>query len=134
MRFGPNALIAISRANAARTGEVVDSSRLPRGTLDPHNTRAAQAPIALQRGWYGRTAFVLGLGKTGAEAFGQYRRVLDRHASALRGKRQHGVCGIAQQSDRAIGPSAAVGYGEQRPFAPVVDGADHHPRRSGPPR
>ena len=106
-------------------GEVIDPARLPRGALNPRHPRPAQPRIALHRGRDRRAAFVLGL----AEAFRQHRGILDRHARALRGERQHRVRGIAEQRDRAIGPFAAVGHGEQRPFPPVVDRADHHPRR-----
>ena len=44
-----------------------------------------------------------------AEAFGEHSSILDRHSRALRGKRQHGVGGVAQQRDRAVGPFAASG-------------------------
>ena len=52
----------------------------------------------MHRGRHGRAAFVLGF----AEAFGEHRRILDRHSRALRGKRQHGVRGIPNS---AIAPS-----------------------------
>ncbi len=47
-----------------------------------------------------------------AQALRQHGGVLDRHACALGGKRQHRVRGVAQQCDRAVGPFAEIGQGE----------------------
>ena len=44
-----------------------------------------------------------GLDRRFAQRFGQHRGVLDCHAGALRGKRQHGVRGIVDQAHATIG-------------------------------
>src|SRR5216683_6313016 len=111
-----------------RAVQMIDRPVPPRGALNLRHARAAQPRVAFQRGRDGCNAF----SNSSTETFGQYGGVLDRHCRALRGERQHGVDGVAQQRDRASSPFAALGEGEQRPFAPVVDGADHHPRGPRP--
>ena len=85
--------------------EVVDSSLPPGGARNPRHARAAQPRIAFQRGRNVGRIFA-----KPCEAFGEHRRILDRHSRALRGKWQHGVGGIAWQRDRALSRSGSAVY------------------------
>ena len=73
-----------------RALEVIDHSVSPRGALNPRHARGAQAARSVSKQPGMPAAFS---SPSFAEAFGEHCRILDRHSRALRGERQHGMCG-----------------------------------------
>ena len=107
-----------------RAAQPIDAALAAGHLLGARGAVAAGAFIGAQR--VGRIVEIF------PQHVGEHRGILDRHAGALREKRQHRVGGVPDQRHRAGAAAKRRLAVVQRPFQPLVGDRDQRARLFGP--